>query len=68
MNISSVTSNSNIAAAALQQQSATNATERSSREPENDGDKDDGAIAVKAPSPTVNLNGQTTGAVVNTTA
>lgn len=67
MSVSSVASSS-AHMSALQQLSSTNAVQRSGRETENDGDKDDGATTVKTPSPTVNLDGQTVGSRINITA
>jgi len=54
--------------APLQQQASLTAVQPASRERENDGDRDDGVAAVKAPSPSVNLNGQTVGKTINVTA
>ena len=54
--------------AALHQQSNVAAAQPVRRDTGNDGDKDDVAAAVKAPSPTVNLNGQTVGSTINITA
>ena len=68
MSVSSVASSSNAYLSALQKQSNTTAVQQPAREPENDGDKDDGASAVKAPTPSVNLNGQSVGSTINITA
>ena len=67
MSVSSIGS-STAYTAAMQQQSSIAAAPPVRRETENDGDKDDGAAAVKAPSPSVNLNGQTVGKMINVTA
>jgi len=67
MSVSSIASSSSVYTAAIQQQS-TSAAQPVRREAENDGDRDDGAKAVKAPSPYVNLNGQTVGKTINITA
>ena len=68
MSISSVSSSTNTQLAALQQQATTNAVQPPAREAENDGDRDDGATAVKAPKPSVNLNGQITGTKISVSA
>ena len=68
MSVSSVGSSSNAYLSALQQQSSTSAVQAIGRERESDGDKDDGVAAAKAPTPSVNLSGQTTGSTINVTA
>jgi len=68
MSVSSVASSSSAYVSALQQQASATAVQRSTPETENDGDKDDGAATVKAPAPSVNLNGQTVGKSINVTA
>jgi hypothetical protein len=68
MSVSSIASSSAAFTAAIRQQSAPTAVQPIGREKENDGDKDDGTTAVKAPSPSVNLNGQTVGGTINVTA
>jgi uncharacterized protein YfaP (DUF2135 family) len=70
MNVSSVGSSNSFNLSALQQTQASqqlNATQETGGERESDGDRDDGAKAVAAPAPTVNLNGQTVGALLNVT-
>jgi hypothetical protein len=67
MSVSSIASSSTAYTAAIQQQS-TSAVQPARRETENDGDRDGGTKAVKAPSPSVNLDGQTVGKVINITA
>jgi hypothetical protein len=68
MSVSAIGSSSTGFTAAIQQQSSISAVQPTGRERENDGDKDDGLTAVKAPSPSVNLNGQTVGKTINVTA
>ena len=71
MNISAIGSSNNAYASALQQPQQAqplNAAPQAGREGQKDGDKDDGAKAVQAPAPTVNLNGQTVGGLINVTA
>jgi hypothetical protein len=68
MSVHSVSSSANPLTTAIQQQTRTPAVQGSGREAENDGDKDDGGSAVKAPTPTVNMNGQSIGALINVTA
>jgi len=68
MSVSAMGSSGAAYTAALQQQASLSAVQPTGRERENDGDKDDGATAVKAPSPEVNLNGQTVGKTINVTA
>lgn len=55
-------------ATAAMQQASLAAVQPAAREKENDGDKDDGVSAAKAPAPSVNLNGQTVGKTINVTA
>jgi HPt (histidine-containing phosphotransfer) domain-containing protein len=69
MSVSSISSSaSQVSAAQLQQQAQQ--VERSPRERENDGDRDDAtkAAASKTNGPTVNANGQTVGGTINVTA
>ena len=66
MTVNAVSSTNTEAIAAAQQQKSAQAAQ--SKQPENDSNKDDGAKAVKPPSPTVNTQGQTIGTTVNTTA
>ena len=68
MSVNSIASSSAVLTAAIQKQSASTAVQPTGREKESDGDKDDGTTAVKAPSPSVNLNGQTVGSTINVTA
>jgi len=68
MSVGSIAASSNAYLSALQPQSNTSSAQQISREPENDGDKDDGVTAVKAPAPSVNLNGQSVGNTINVTA
>jgi len=42
--------------------------QQAGRDVRNDGDADDGGGAIKEPAPTVNLNGQTVGTHINTSA
>ncbi|WP_319243452.1 hypothetical protein [uncultured Propionivibrio sp.] len=55
--------------AAMSLSAQTNPAPSVRREAENDGDKDDGTRAVAAvQAPTLNLNGQVVGSVINTSA
>lgn len=65
MSISPIGANSMAYASALQQAPQTRET-RPDRE--NDGDQDDGVAATQSPKPTVNLEGQTVGRLVDITA
>ena len=68
MSVSAIGSGSASAIAVIQQQASSAAVRPVGGERENDGDKDDGATAVKTPSSSVNLNGQTVGNMINVTA
>jgi hypothetical protein len=66
MSVGAVSTSNSAAIYAAQQQKSTQEVQTSERE--HDGDKDDGATAVKQPSPTVNTQGQQVGTTINTTA
>jgi hypothetical protein len=67
MNVGSVGSTYSPNAQALQRQPEAAEVQKAGRD--NDGDSDDGGSkAVQAPAPTVNLNGQKLGQVINVTA
>ena len=68
MSMSPIASSSAVFTAAVQQQSTSAAVQPATHETENDGDKDDGAKTVQAPSPSVNLYGQKVGTTINVTA
>jgi len=69
MTVSSVSSNSGAYAPVVRPQAEAGEVQRAGRDAKNDGDADDGGAAtVKAPAPTVNLNGQTIGSRINVTA
>jgi len=68
MSVSAIGSSGIAAMAAMQKQTTSAAIQPAGRERGNDGDKDDGATAVKSPSPSVNLNGQKVGNTINVTA
>lgn len=67
MSIGSVGSSSSASYTAMQP-SVTNAMRESGPEKEQDGDKDDGMSATKPAAPTVNMQGQTIGSLINVTA
>lgn len=66
MNVSSTGSSSSALLSTLPVQA--NDLQQTRREIRNDGDQDNGTPAAKAPAPTVNLNGQTVGGLINVTA
>lgn len=66
MTVGAVGSSNTIALSAMLQHKPAQQEIRNERE--NDGDKDEGAKAVKQPSPTVNTQGQRVGSLINTTA
>jgi len=67
MNVNSVgNAYSNLQTQATQR--TPEATEIKKAGRDNDGDSDDGAKAVRAPAPSVNLNGQKLGQIVNVSA
>jgi hypothetical protein len=68
MSISSISSSNAGYAAQIKQQPEAGEAQKAGREVKNDGDKDDQSAAVKAPAPTVNLNGQTVGSLINAIA
>ncbi|HRF12449.1 MAG: hypothetical protein ABTS16_19025 [Candidatus Accumulibacter phosphatis] len=70
MSVSSIGSSSSASSysPAVKPQAEAAETQRAGRDVRNDGDADDGGTAVKAPAPTVNLNGQTVGTRINTSA
>jgi len=55
-------------AEAVEAQQAGRDVGKAGRDVGNDGDADDGGAAVKEPAPTVNLNGQSVGTIINTSA
>ena len=68
MSVSSIGSNSAVYTPAARPQAEAGETQVAGREVKRDGDSDDGGATVKAPAPTVNLNGQSVGKVINITA
>ena len=54
--------------AAVKAQAEAVEAQQAGRDVGNDGDADDGGAAVKEPAPTVNLNGQSVGTIINTSA
>lgn len=69
MSISSVgSSNSAAYAASLQHSAAMQNARESVPDKENDGDKDDGVTGAQSSAPTTNMQGQTIGTLINTTA
>jgi hypothetical protein len=68
MNVSSVGITSSPSVLALQKQPEAAEVQKAGRD--NDGDSDDGGAskAVQAPAPTVNLNGQKVGQIINVSA
>ncbi len=66
MNVSSTGSSTSVLLSALPAQA--NDVQQTRRETRNDGDQDNGTPAAKAPAPTVNLNGQKVGGLINVTA
>ena len=71
MSISSIGSSSANAlySPTVQPKAEAGEAQKAGRDAVNDGDSDDGAAsAVQAPTPSVNLNGQTVGALINAVA
>ncbi|MEY4591584.1 MAG: hypothetical protein RIR18_479 [Pseudomonadota bacterium] len=68
MSISSVGTNASYYTSALQQRSNSAPAKFAGRDSENDGDKDDGAKAARAPQSGVNSSGQQVGSQINITA
>ena len=67
MSVSAISSNSVVYTPSVQPKAESAEVQKAGRD--NDGDKDDGgAAAVKAPTPTVNLNGQKIGGTINVAA
>ena len=68
MSVSAIGASGTAAMAAMQKQTSSAPIQPAGPERKSDGDKDDGATAVKSPSPSVNLNGQKVGNTINVTA
>ncbi|KFB75690.1 hypothetical protein [Candidatus Accumulibacter cognatus] len=70
MSVSSIgSSSSNLSySPAVKAQAEAVEAQQAGRDVGNDVDTDDGGAAVKEPAPTVNLNGQTVGTRINTSA
>ncbi len=70
MSVSSIgSSNSNLSySPPVKAQAEAAEAQQAGRDVRNDGDADDGGGAIKEPAPTVNLNGQTVGTHINTSA
>jgi hypothetical protein len=68
VSVSSIGSNSAVYTPAARPQAEAGEAQAAGREVQSDGDSDDGGTAAKAPAPTVNLDGQSVGKLINVTA
>jgi hypothetical protein len=68
MSVSSINSSNAAYVPQVKAPAETGEAQKAGREVKNDGDSDDKNAAVKAPAPTVNLNGQAVGTLINAVA
>lgn len=69
MSVSSISSSNTAYASAVRPQAEAGEAQRAGREVRSDGDSDDGGSAAsKSPAPSVNLDGQSVGKLITTSA